>query len=638
MLSLVKTSTPLQLTSQLSAFAKTVPGIATVASGPDNNLCIVMSDGRWLVIFGNRSEPGSPAQPYADPPPVAAANTSTPKGKKVEMIVYSQDHGGTTVEAMKKAFAAKGYTDIRVSPDASLQNFFIQNADAAYVETHGGQADFIDPVTHKVVPGFALLTNTSAPVTLNTARTALISVNESVAPGLAAALNSGDVGYGMNPNDPSAIPEIAITPNYIYLHDLWKFDQKGSVVFCNVCESDMPISAIFKKRCHDLGADAFIGFDNSVGTTQAADAAAKFFDRALGTKYSLAGHRRPYDLPAIYGYLKANGEDVVGGGTGSGPIAHLKLTSFGNPTLLVPSIKQVFVVEKLKKLHILGEFVDGLSASEHKVSINGTDLPESDITWGANEIVCNIPVDSSAPTFAGPIVVTNLDHPSNTVNLSKFKFDFNYHMKTALGTLYQDAKFHCIVRYDVQMCRQTINDALQSIHHTAAPIKESTFTWTAGGTQPIQGGLIKWTGSDTLKDILFGGTVQAQFSPSIDFDYENRKATLVLNWQDYDKCIDHFIAAGHDEQVPFDFAPYIDAYDVTTPSPGWKMSMADDYTLADEAGRQPKQLTKVLFEIGSTKGTATMTFSNFAKPTDKDAFLPDPKLQDDQTPGQPQSP
>ena len=638
MLTLFKTTTPAQFNTQLTAYAKTVPGIASVASGPNNNLNMLMSDGRWMIILGNRKEPGSPPAPYADPPPAASPTTSTPTGKKVQMLIYSQDHGGTSVQTMKKAFVAKGYTDVHISPDASLQNFAIQDADIAYVETHGGEADFKDPVTHVWIKKFAILTNTSAPVTLNAAKTALVSINESSAPGLATALNLGEVGFAMNPNDPAMIPEIAITPSYIAKHHLWKFNGKGSIVFCNVCDSDMPISAEFKKVCHDLGADAFVGFDNSVGTVQASTAAANFFDRALGTKFSIAGHRKPYDLPTIYGYLKANGYDEVGGGTGTVVSAHLKLTSYGSPVLLVPSIKVVYVVDKLKKLHILGQFPDGLTAAQHHVSINGVQLPETDIAWGPSEIVCNIPSDSTAPTFAGPIVVTALDHPSNTVNLSKFKFDFNYHVKTELGTLFQDVKFHCVVRYDVQMCRQTINDALQSVHHAAAPIQESTFSWSTGGSQALQPGVIKWTGSDTLKDILFGGTTDAQFSPSIDFDYDNRRATLFLNWQDFDKCVDHFIAGGHDEKVNFTFLPYTEAYDVLAPSPGWKMSMNDDYTLADIPGRQPAPLTKVLFEAISAKGTATMKFTNMTKATDTDAHLPDPKLQDDQTPGQPSTP
>jgi len=125
--------------------------------------------------------------------------------------------------------------------------------------------------------------------------------------------------------------------------------------------------------------------------------------------------------------------------------------------LLAPSIEQLSVDERNKKLYLLGYF--GSDGSNASVTINDQPLPISD--WSIGEIHCTIP--TSGPNTSGDVKVIVNGDTSNTVQLTEWKGEVQV-VATFPGSIGYTVTYSFDIRGDVHAYRE---------HPGAAPVRAS---------------------------------------------------------------------------------------------------------------------------------------------------------------------
>jgi hypothetical protein len=542
----------------LPAYIKTLPGVLDSETETDGNITVAFTDGQWLTIFNNRPA-AAPADevPYPKPGTKIAKSRDIATGSTLRIIEY---FAGSQIDSkLTQMFNKKGYSNV-VTTDASLQNIAnTNNADATFVDTHGGSCRFLDrsdPNHTKTVLLFGMMTNTLAPYTFDpTTQTFTPIPNIARDPNTDGEITDGLIGFALNGYD----DQITLCVLPAYLKQTWSFPSK-SIIFNSVCESDTSISQTYKQMCFGAGTGAFVGYDETVLGTDAANDAGTLYEGLLGTHIFNSNVRgRAWNVSDFYNYMVQAGitthMESLGIFKGT-RIAHMLLTmGSGNFTGLCPGIQYMYTVDSQKQLVLVGDF----GSQQGTVTVNGQTVGT---TWTTGKITCDgISTDPNGPTFSGPVIVTYNGHKSNQVDLTQYVGDVHYE-EDDQGSLIHTADAHLAMHADVHLYRTNPFQDPSRPSTSMGAVDSSTFKYNNTGSWTVDSATETISGSGTLPNGAYTGGLN-QYAASFKLIYTSKLAEFIF---DFESLNSYSLYENGKYAGMAEFTPLVGIYTHTSPN------------------------------------------------------------------------
>jgi hypothetical protein len=339
---------------------------------------------RAALQFGPPQGPAAPPQLYA-----------IPRSEKA-WATHADNLSPNAAPAIQKMLDSRGYD---VNSDNSTEAFrsSIRNVGVIWISTHGAPyPDASGRARFGIVTGEDVLRAgcTRQPAPPNCLRTLADVHARRAFPGVLRGR-----------------PFVMVNADWIKSY--WRL-APNSLVFVDACLvfATGPEYAEFRDAFKDPAVAinaTVLGWTGYVESGFAERAATWFFSRVLGSDAYLppSPPQRPFSAPEVHQSMASSGKTVDTAYLG----AALMLTQQGpEASILVPSIRNMTVVETNKALHLYGQF----GGVPGEITIDGEPRGSQ---WGHAEVVVSIP--DSGPGSKGPVVATlRRRHASNAAPLT----------------------------------------------------------------------------------------------------------------------------------------------------------------------------------------------------------------------------
>lgn len=452
----------------IADYLRTRPEFSEVGVTAESTVWATFTDGRELTIFNNRTlTAGLPAQARPTERPLA---NDLPSGTKalVGNSFGAYPPARSVVADVASLLAVDGFPSVTTRSNmsvAELKNRF--DLGVLFLHGHSG-------------PGktgvFALTTATI--------------VTQSDDPDFKDDMDNQRVRYAMADFPDGLNGEIVQNIHYSitakFVQTYMSFS-KNSVVFLHGCDTGSGPAQAFRAAFTEKGAGLVVGWDHRVDDS-ANEAVRYYFDRMIGANTVNPKEdppQRPFDHLAVVADMtrakllpSINFDDK-----GNKISANLTgLAGAGDYALLAPTIRRLTVSEQQKTLTIDGLFGLDPGLADSKVTIGGKEMNSR--IWGSDQIVVN-QLPDSGDGASGDVIVEVRKHPSNPVQLTLWKINFNT-LHRALApepedSLKQEGVMAVHFRADVHSFRDEPHAAPIEPFVTFNQIADSFGTYTASG-------------------------------------------------------------------------------------------------------------------------------------------------------------